>query len=50
MEMLQETKAVFGDRLLCAGFGGACVALIAAGKAEAIRPRLARTIQAIALR
>lgn len=34
--MLQETKIVFGDRLLCAGFGGACVAFVAAGKGEAI--------------
>ena len=33
---LQETKGVFGVRLTGAGFGGAGVALIAAGKAEAI--------------
>jgi galactokinase len=34
--MLQETPGVFGARLTGAGFGGACVALVAAGKAEAI--------------
>jgi galactokinase len=34
--MLQETSGVFGARLTGAGFGGACVALVAAGKGEAI--------------
>jgi galactokinase len=34
--MLQETPGVFGARLTGAGFGGACVALVAAGKREAI--------------
>ena len=34
--MLQDTPGVFGARLKGAGFGGACVALVAAGKGEAI--------------
>ncbi len=34
--MLQETPGVFGARLTGAGFGGACVALVAADKGEAI--------------
>jgi galactokinase len=34
--MLQETPGVFGARLTGAGFGGACVALVAAGQGEAI--------------
>jgi len=34
--MLQETKGVFGACLTGSGFGGACVALVAASKAEAI--------------
>ncbi|MBD1831249.1 galactokinase [Cyanobacteria bacterium FACHB-472] len=34
--MLQETPGVFGARLTGAGFGGACVALVEAGKAGAI--------------
>lgn len=34
--MLQETPGVFGARLTGAGFGGACVALVEAGKANAI--------------
>jgi galactokinase len=34
--MLQETPSVFGARLTGAGFGGACVALVASGKAKAI--------------
>jgi galactokinase len=34
--MLQETSGVFGARLTGAGFGGACVALVEAGKGEAI--------------
>lgn len=34
--MLQETNEVFGARLTGAGFGGACVALVTAGKAGAI--------------
>ncbi|AFZ20180.1 galactokinase [Allocoleopsis franciscana] len=36
VEMLQETSGVFGARLTGAGFGGACVALVATGKGEAI--------------
>ncbi|MDF5736428.1 MULTISPECIES: galactokinase [unclassified Nostoc] len=35
VELLQKTPGVFGARLTGAGFGGACVALVAAG--EAIR-------------
>jgi galactokinase len=35
--MLQETPGVFGARLTGAGFGGACVALVAAGKGERSR-------------
>lgn len=34
--MLQETPGVFGARLTGAGFGGACVVLVAAGKGGAI--------------
>jgi galactokinase len=34
--MMQETKRVFGVHLTDAGFEGACVALVAKGKAEAI--------------
>lgn len=34
--MLQETPGVFGARLTGAGFGGACVALVEAGKGDAI--------------
>lgn len=34
--MLQQTPGVFGARLTGAGFGGACVALVASGKAWAI--------------
>ncbi len=34
--MLQETPGVFGARLTGAGFGGACVALVASGQAKAI--------------
>ena len=34
--MLQETPGLFGARLTGAGFGGACVALVAAGKGGAI--------------
>lgn len=34
--MLQETPGVFGARLTGAGFGGACVALVASGQARAI--------------
>jgi len=33
---LQETKQAFGDRLLCAGFRGACVALVPTSKVDAI--------------
>lgn len=36
VEILQETPDVFGARLTGAGFGGACVALVTAGKGEAI--------------
>jgi len=34
--MLQQTPGVFGARLTGAGFGGACVALVASGQARAI--------------
>lgn len=34
--MLQKTPGVFGARLTGAGFGGACVALVAAGEGKAI--------------
>jgi len=34
--MLQETPGVFGARLTGAGFGGACVALVEAGRGSAI--------------
>ena len=34
--ILQETPKVFGARLTGGGFGGACVALVEAGKVEAI--------------
>ncbi|MCL1473737.1 galactokinase [Argonema antarcticum] len=34
--MLQETAGVFGARLTGAGFGGACVALVEAGRGNAI--------------
>ena len=36
VEMLQKTPGVFGARLTGAGFGGACVALVAAGEARSI--------------
>jgi galactokinase len=36
VEMLQKTPHVLGARLTGAGFGGACVALVTAGKGEAI--------------
>jgi galactokinase len=36
VEILQNTPDVFGARLTGAGFGGACVALVALGKASAI--------------
>lgn len=36
VSLLQQHAAVFGARLTGAGFGGACVALVAAGKAKAI--------------
>jgi galactokinase len=36
VELLQKTPDVFGARLTGAGFGGACVALVAAGRAESI--------------
>ncbi len=40
VSILQSTPDVFGARLTGAGFGGACVALVTAGKAETI----ARTV------
>lgn len=36
VDLLQHTPEVFGARLTGAGFGGACVALVATGKAQAI--------------
>jgi galactokinase len=36
VDILQNTSGVFGARLTGAGFGGACVALVAVGKANAI--------------
>jgi len=36
VEMLQKTEDVFGARLTGAGFGGACVALVASGKEKAM--------------
>ncbi|NJM78137.1 MAG: galactokinase [Acaryochloridaceae cyanobacterium RU_4_10] len=36
VDLLQHTPGVFGARLTGAGFGGACVALVAAGEAQAI--------------
>lgn len=36
VEILQNTSGVFGARLTGAGFGGACVALVRVGQAEAI--------------
>ena len=36
VDILQNTSGVFGARLTGAGFGGACVALVAAGKGKAI--------------
>lgn len=36
VELLQHSPSVFGARLTGAGFGGACVALVEAGKAGAI--------------
>ncbi|MDZ8187370.1 MAG: galactokinase [Nostoc sp. ChiSLP02] len=36
VELLQKTPGVFGARLTGAGFGGACVALVAAGEATRI--------------
>lgn len=36
VDILQTTPGVFGARLTGAGFGGACVALVAAGEATAI--------------
>lgn len=38
-KMLQERKGVFDTRLADSGFKGACLALVAAGKVEAIRPK-----------
>lgn len=39
VEILQATPYVFGARLTGAGFGGACVALVAKGKAGTIAPQ-----------
>jgi galactokinase len=36
VQLLQNTAGVFGARLTGAGFGGACVALVVAGKAKTI--------------
>jgi galactokinase len=36
VDLLQKTPGVFGARLTGAGFGGACVSLVVAGKAAAI--------------
>jgi galactokinase len=36
VEILQQTRGVFGAKLTGAGFGGACVALVASDKAAAI--------------
>ena len=36
VEILQKTPNVFGARLTGAGFGGACVALVAAGKTKGV--------------
>jgi galactokinase len=36
VELLQTTPGVFGAKLTGAGFGGACVALVDSGQAEAI--------------
>jgi galactokinase len=38
--ILQQTRGVFGARLTGAGFGGACVALVVAGKAGAIAQQI----------
>lgn len=38
--MLQETPGVFGARLTGAGFGGACVALVASGQGRAIAQKI----------
>ncbi|MGB8702345.1 MAG: galactokinase [Thermosynechococcaceae cyanobacterium] len=35
-DLLQQTSGVFGARLTGAGFGGACVALVAAGQSQTI--------------
>lgn len=40
VDMLQKTPGVFGARLTGAGFGGACVALVAAGEARSITTRI----------
>ncbi|MEH2149107.1 galactokinase [Nostoc sp.] len=40
VELLQKTPGVFGARLTGAGFGGACVALVAAGEGRNIATRI----------
>jgi len=44
--LLQATPGVFGARLTGAGFGGACVALVAAGQAVAIARRVLQDYEA----
>lgn len=43
--MLQETPEVFGARLTGAGFGGACVALVVAGKGQILAPDIIQRYQ-----
>jgi galactokinase len=42
VDLLQTTPDVFGARLTGAGFGGACVALVASGKAEQVATEVLR--------
>ncbi|KAM3094808.1 galactokinase [Phormidesmis sp. 146-12] len=46
VDLLQTTPDVFGARLTGAGFGGACVALVAAGKGEMIAQQVLDRYQA----
>ncbi|MGV0025920.1 galactokinase [Phormidesmis priestleyi] len=46
VNLLQSTPNVFGARLTGAGFGGACVALVAAGKGDAIAHEVLARYQA----